>query len=109
MFTPQHYAGFEERYSWQKHESGSFWSAAPHVCLRLDACHPGTVGLSRNVVVTKNSMRDHNIWDTTFTKETLSAELEAHGFHVRAFYANVLGKAWSSTSETLCAVARVST
>lgn len=106
VFTPRQYDGFVETRSWRQVDTGGFWSPAPHLLLGLDTCYEGHIGLSRTVVVEEGAVRDYNIWDTTFTPETLAEEMVPFGFTPQVFYTDMTGNPLERESKTLCAVMR---
>lgn len=104
IFTPNRYKGFQESTTWERHEGAGFWSPQPHILLTQHHCYDGNIGLSRYVVVADGSVRDYNIWDTTFTPASLSDEMAPHGLTPLAFHADMAGNAYDPHADIFCAV-----
>ncbi|MHC1786415.1 MAG: class I SAM-dependent methyltransferase [Christensenellales bacterium] len=106
VYTPMRYDSLRESTAWELCGNGGFWSPNPHLCLSAQYLYRGHIGLSRYVIVEDAGTRDYNIWDTSFTRETLSEELEGQGFLPPVFYADAEGSALDAASITLCALLR---
>ena len=106
VFTRAQYIGQKERTSWEISEHGGFWSPNPHLCFNAEYRYGDDVHMHRHVVIEDKSVRCFNIWDTCFTKDSLTAEVVPHGFSAAGFFADVTGAPYTDDSKTLCAVLR---
>ena len=107
VFTPEWNLGFEEGTSWEIHEQGGFWSAKPHICLGSEYLYGDTVGMSRSIIIEdEGAIRTYNIWNTCFTKKSLSEELGQHGFVIIDYYSDVKGRPYEEDTLTLCALVK---
>ncbi|MPN38210.1 hypothetical protein SDC9_185734 [bioreactor metagenome] len=106
VFTRAQYAGNKEGTSWDVCEQGGFWSPNPHLCFNAQYRYGDDVHLHRHVIIEDKNVRCFNIWDTCFTKESLTAEVTPHGFSTAGFFADVTGTPYMDESKTLCAVMR---
>lgn len=106
VFTPVFYNGKQESSSWYAGESGGFWSAEPHLCIEATHMYENnTVSADQCVVVTKDGVKEYIIWDTVYTKQSLTDELQSAGLRVKSMFSDVCGKDYSEQSETLCCIA----
>lgn len=104
VFTPARNFGRKEYTSWEVRAQGGFWSPRPHICLNAEYHYGERIDLSRTVVIEDGSIRCYNIWNTCFTKESMSEEIKQHGFICADYYSDVKGNPYDENSETLCAV-----
>lgn len=105
VFTPVQYSGTTENQAIEVYETGGFYKAEPHLCLFSHLCYGENVWLDQYVLIDHQDQVDTiNVWDTTFTLESLTNEVEAAGFKVVAQFSDVAGKPYSADSETLCVV-----
>lgn len=104
VFTPQWNFGRKESTSWEVCEHGGFWSPNPHICLNAQYYYGESIGMGRTVIVEDGNIRSFNIWDTCFTKQSLSEEIQLHRFISVDYYSDVEGKPYEESSPTLCAV-----
>lgn len=106
VFTPVNFAKKSENKDWQIEKSG-FWSDQPNLCLEATYLYEGgRVAADCHTVVTEQGATEHIIWDTSYTKEQLTEEIEAGGLTVEQILSDVCGAPYSPDSETLCCVAR---
>jgi len=106
VFTPQKNKGCKEHTSWEINENSGFWSPNPHICLNAQYYYGECIGLTRTVIIEDGNVKEYNIWDTCFTKVTLTEEVRPHGFAVVDFYSDFTGKPYDEKSNTICAVMR---
>jgi len=104
VFTPQQNFGRKESTSWEVYEHGDFWSPNPHICLNAQYYYGKSIGMRRTVIVGDGNIRSYNIWDTCFTKKSLSEELQEHRLIPVDYYSDVEGKPYEENASTLCAV-----
>lgn len=106
VFTPVRTSGIQEGTSWEICPQGGFWSAGPYICLNAVYRYNENVSLDRYVIIEENAVHCYNIWDTSFTTDSLLDEVLPAGFTCDGFYADVTGTPYYAGSETLCAVFR---
>ena len=106
VFTKHRYDGFKDTASWEASDRGGFWSPDPYLCFSAQYGYEGGIGVSRYVILEEGNTRCFNIWDTGFTRESLTEELRPHGFIPAAFYSDAQGSPFDESSVTLCAVMR---
>lgn len=106
VFTPAWLRGHAETTTDEDHPDGGFFSPLPHRCLSSTCHYDGRVSVDQYLVIDQTGSRRHNIWNTCFTPEELTAELAASGFAVVGTYDDVRGSPYTGSSDTLAAVAR---
>ncbi len=104
VFTPQWNLGCKENTSWEVCARGGFWSPNPHICLNAQYYYSKSIGMRRTVIVEDENIRSFNIWETCFTKQSLSEEIQLHNFIPVDYYSDVEGKLYEENSPILCAV-----
>ncbi len=102
--TPKYISRLSESTSWEVCQQGGFWSAEPYVCLNSQYCYSESISIHRHVIFEVIAVHCYNIWNTSFTKESLLHEVIPTGFASAGFYGDVAGKPYDDESETLCAV-----
>jgi len=63
-----------------------------------------SIGMGRTVIVENGNIRSFNIWDTCFTKKSMSEEIQLHRLIPVDYYSDVEGKPYEENSPTLCVV-----
>lgn len=106
VFTPKWYAGRKEKSSWEVCKTGGFWSPNPYICMNAEYYYGDNTAAERYVVIEKEAVRCFNIWNTSFTKESLLEELQPYGVACVNCYSDVSGKPYEENSPTLCAVVK---
>ena len=81
VFTMVKYELFEETQTWEVCENGGFWSDQPYIEFDGRYKYPG-VTLEHAAIVSGQEVRNYYIWNTYFSREGLTREAEAAGFHV---------------------------
>jgi SAM-dependent methyltransferase len=104
VFTPWWNFGQKESTSWEICEQGGFWSPNPHICLNAQYYYGESIGMSRTVIVEDGNIRSFNIWNTSFTKKSLSEEIQLHKLIPVDYFSDAEGKPYDENSPTLCAV-----
>jgi SAM-dependent methyltransferase len=104
VFTPWWNFGQKESTSWEICEHGSFWSPNPHICLNAQYYYGESIGMRRTVIIENGRIRCFNIWNTCFTKESLSEEMQLHKLVPVNYYSDIDGKPYEEKSQLLCAV-----
>lgn len=106
ILMPQSFAGQKESKDWEYLENG-FFCAEPHVCFhafyRYD--EHSTI-LDQYIIATQKNIRSIHNFQHTFTKEEISQDLSAAGFHDKKLYGNIMGADYSSNGKELCVVAQ---
>ncbi|MEA4987206.1 MAG: methyltransferase domain-containing protein [Anaerovorax sp.] len=105
-FTLQQMEGFSEGRT-VEYMSQGFWSPCPHLCIQCNYYYPETSNyLEQYVIVTESECQCYNNWNQIFSAVSLKEELKNAGFKKIELYDNVAGKAYTNTSNTICAVAQ---
>jgi SAM-dependent methyltransferase len=104
--TPKYTSGLKAGTSWEIFRQGGFWSAGPHIYLSARYRYNESASAERYVIIGEDGVRCYNIWDTSFTRESLLREVLPVGFKCDGFYVDAAGKAYGEGSETLCVVLR---
>lgn len=106
VFTDAFYKQKKDCARWRLCENGGFWSAEPYVCLEANYLFENnTVSANQYVVITKDQIKEHIIWDTAYTNQRLADEVQPFGFFVKAIFGDVCGTEYHENSETLCCIA----
>ena len=104
VFTPQRNFSREESTSWEVCKHGGFWIPNPYICLNAQYYYSEYIRMQRTVIVEDGNIRCFNIWDTSFTKQALSEELQLHKFIPIDYFSDAEGNPFEEGSPTLCAV-----
>ncbi|MDD2649015.1 MAG: methyltransferase domain-containing protein [Eubacteriales bacterium] len=89
------------------YHDGGFWSDEKYVEIDSRYLYPETGNyLEQSIIITESRCETYNIWNQAFTKETLSAELQAAGFGDFRFFGDVSGSDYSDCGEVMAVVAR---
>lgn len=103
VFTPVRYQDFVPTQTWQVEENG-FWSAKP--CLHLEQTQQyGSTYLAAQHLLRAEEQKTFYIWETVFTPEEMTLELQGQGFDQVKVYKNIAGAIWEKNSDTACFVA----
>lgn len=106
VFTPTWLMKHKENTSWEVVGQGGFWSPNPHICLNAEYLYGENIHLQRHIILENKNVRCFNIWNTCFTKQSLSDELAACGFTHTNYFSDVTGTAYTEDSETLCVLVK---
>lgn len=101
--TPNVYNGRQEEKRWT-FESNGFWCNQPYLCLNAFYRYDNNIMLEQAVIVTEAKVNCYNIWDHTFTLDTLHDEFHQFGFGRIDYYGNVAGDMYEPEGNTICAV-----
>lgn len=96
-----------ESTSWSVCEHGGFWSKEPYI--NIDATYfyeNNTVSARKYVVMSETLVTSYIVWDTYYTVDTLTRELEKPGLQRVGLYGDICGNLYDEQSETLCLVMR---
>jgi len=105
VFTEKHCPDKTPRTSWTLFPNGGFWNPGPHAC--LEAVHfyeNNTVIACQYLVVSKDEIKNHLLWNTLYTPQTLAGEVEPVGFAVKGVYNDACGTPYDGEAETFCCV-----
>lgn len=106
VFTLNQYKNKGESKTWSSHQGSGFFKPVSHLCLEHHYVYDENVRLYQYIVVDELSNVDiYQIWDTCFTKESITKELEESGFQNIKIYSDVSGTPYSKTSNTIAVVA----
>ncbi|NLV36156.1 MAG: methyltransferase domain-containing protein [Clostridiaceae bacterium] len=104
VFTPQWKSDRNEHTSWEVYGHGGFWSPNPHICLNAQYYYGERIDMERFVIVEDGSIRSFNIWNTCFTRQSISEEMQMYNFFPVDYYSDVEGKPYDKNSSILCVV-----
>lgn len=98
--TPTHRRKYGNRNGWYAVETG-FWKPGPHLVLEEGFDYPGqSIFLDQAIVIEENGkISVYRNWFQDFTRETITAELEAGGFAVQSVWNDLLGTPYSEDTE----------
>lgn len=105
--TPAHRQKYGNRNGWYAAETG-FWKPGPHLVLEQGFDYPGqAIFLDQAIVIDESGkVSVYRNWFQDFTRETITAELEAGGFTVQSVWSDLTGKAYSEETGWIGVVAR---
>ncbi len=106
VFTPNFYENDKESTYWYLEDEKGFWSSESHLCLARHLIYDNQVRLDETIVISENSYQVYRVWDTAFTVESISKELEEAGFNNVNIYGDVAGAPYEQSSKTMCIVAK---
>ena len=105
VFTEKQFESKKDKTSWALSDNGGFWSAEPHICLEATYLYDdNTVAVDQYIVVTNDGIKEHLLWDTSYTVQKLTDEVSPFGFKVSGVYDDVCGSPYTGESEVLCFV-----
>lgn len=107
VFTQKTIRDKQDHTSWSAHPDGGFWCAEPHLC--LDAAYyyeDHTVEVRQTVIATGHELHHYLIWNTVYTRETLTGEVLPWGFQVDSVYDDSCGRPYTGEADTLCLILR---
>ncbi|MCF7930648.1 MAG: class I SAM-dependent methyltransferase [Acholeplasmataceae bacterium] len=106
VFTHHQYLNRKESSSWSSHQGSGFFRPISHLSLEHHYIYNQNVRLNQYIILDESSKVDvYRIWDTCFTKDSISKELEESGFHLNQVLSDVSGKPYKSDSNTLAVIA----
>lgn len=106
VFSLRKLEAFEERTVWEDHPAGGFWNAGPHFEVQRCCRFADAVSLEQIAVIAPEGATSYHVWNTYFTPEALSEELEEAGFEVAELVGDAAGAPLDETSPTIAVVAR---
>lgn len=106
VFSGKSFERKEETSSWTLYENGGYWSPEPHVCLEAVCLYESNmVSADQYIVITKEKAKEYILWNTAYTRESLTDELSAAGFVLQGLCDDVCGAPYTGEADTLCSVA----
>jgi len=104
VFTLAEYQRFTESQSWEACPQGGFWAKEPHIALHSRFRYPPCVTLRQTTILTAGGFKTYPLWDTYFTPESLTQEIQSAGFKPVSFFGDVAGAPYADTSSTLAMI-----
>lgn len=101
VFSMRKFCRFREQQTWEVCPEGGFWCEDEYLALSGFYKYPDNVTLDFISVVSRNGITPYYLWNTYFSRETLTEEAETAGFKVRGIYGDVAGRDWQPESDTL--------
>lgn len=101
VFSMKRFNDFKESQTWSLCKKDGFWRADEHLTLMGGYKYGGNVTLDTYVVVSQKGVQNYYLWDTYFTAESLSKEMEKAGFCVLNVFGDVCGSKTDEQSDTL--------
>jgi SAM-dependent methyltransferase len=105
--TPTHRRRHGSRNGWYAVGAG-FWKPGPHLVLEAGFDYPEEfIYLDQAIVIEENSkVCVYRMWFQDFTRETITAELEAGGFAVQSVWSDLLGTPFTEDSDWIGVITR---
>jgi len=105
VFTEAFFDGQNEKRSYELVEKGGFWSPEPHfIFANTHLYEPEKIYLDKYTIYEKGRSREIYNWLQCYSLESLRAELETNGLHIREVYANVAGDPFDATANEMAVV-----
>jgi ubiquinone/menaquinone biosynthesis C-methylase UbiE len=104
VYTSEKFKEQSECKTWTVFENGGFWSEDKHICFEAKYFYEANIVLRQYIIITDSSSKNYLIWDSVFTEESLTKEVEQAGFKATGLYGNVCGSKYNLDSATICAV-----
>ncbi|MDC7286394.1 class I SAM-dependent methyltransferase [Blautia schinkii] len=101
VFSMIKFEHFQERQTWEICNDGGFWREDEYVALSGYYKYLDNVTLDQILVISKYETAIYYIWNTYFTKETLTNEVQNMGFKVCEVFSDVAGDVYRPESETI--------
>jgi len=106
VFTHHQYLDKNETTSWSSHQGSGFFKPISHLSLEHHYVYNENVRLNQYIILDESSKVDvYRIWDTCFTKDSITKELEGSGFCLNQVLSDIAGTSYKSDSNTLAIVA----
>ncbi|MCK7467793.1 MAG: class I SAM-dependent methyltransferase [Desulfosudis oleivorans] len=105
--TPTHRKRHGSRNGWYAVETG-FWKPGPHLVLEEGFDYPDqSIFLDQAIIIEENGkVSVYRNWFQDFTRETITAELEAGGFAVQSVWNDLIGTPFTEDTEWLGIIAQ---
>jgi SAM-dependent methyltransferase len=107
--TPELARHLLPRNSWRCHGQSGFWSQGEHLVLEQGFTYPGAIRLDQYIVIRADgAMSVYRNWFQDYRRESLSLELDAHGFSLLEVWNDLMGTPYSEESGWMGVVAKKS-
>lgn len=105
VFSLVKFNQFQEKNTWNFHSEGRFWSANDHLTLERQMKYPDNISLEQTIVMESQSIKNYNIWNKYYTKDSLIREAAEAGFSVVDIFGDVAGTPYTEESPTIAILA----
>lgn len=105
VFTEKTQKEDQDKTSWSFFRNGGFWNVEPYVCLEaVYHFKNNTVAAGQTVVITDNGLHGFLIWNSVFSKQTLTDEVLPFGFQTSSVFDDMCGSPYTGEASTLCVI-----
>ncbi len=104
VFSSAAYEQFAEEKTWTVENQGGFWRADSYIELQRRLKYPPNTTLEQYTIISKEQTQNYYIWNSYFSRERLTAEVQDAGFKVCAVFGDVSGARYDLDSLTLAVV-----
>lgn len=101
VFTMAKYKSFQEQQTWALNKTGGFWREEEHIELSKFCRYSDNVTLDHFIIASDSNITVYYLWNTYFTKKSLTKEAEEAGFQLQGIYGDVAGGQFQEESPTL--------
>ena len=101
VFSLEMFHDFQEAQTWQVCADGGFWSPEKHLLISGQYKYQQHVTLEKTTIITEESIRTCNIWNTCFSLESLLEEVQAAGFKMFELFGDVAGQSYTTDRRTI--------
>ena len=101
VFSSATYRAFQEQRTWEVCPDGGFWREDGYIALCAHYKYPEFVTLEQTVVLSEGKAAAYNMWNTCFSPETLTEEVQRCGFRVKDIFSDVAGARYRPDSPTV--------
>jgi SAM-dependent methyltransferase len=91
--------------NWYSSDEG-FWRPHPHFILEKTLFYPDISALCDLYIVLDSEIKTYRIYQTFFSPETITSELEMNGFRVEAILSNLCGDSYDPASQEMGIICR---
>lgn len=104
VFSMTKFRSFQEQQTWEICPNGGFWRPDGYVALRGFYKYSDHVTLNLASIVSKEEITPYYLWDTYFSKETLTQEAKSIGFKLCGLFSDVAGRIYQPESDTIAII-----
>ena len=101
VFSMTKFYRFQEKQTWEVCHTGGFWRADEYIALNGFYKYLDNVTLEQSSIISKQEISTYYLWNTYFTKEFLTSEVQNSGFMVCKVFSNVAGDVYRAESDTI--------
>ena len=101
VFSMTKFYRFQEKQTWEVCHTGGFWRADEYIALNGFYKYLDNVTLEQSSIISKQEISTYYLWNTYFTKEFLTSEVQNSGFKVCKVFSNVAGDVYRAESDTI--------